>query len=127
MYRKSALLLTTVLAALLVATGSMADTASGSKRIEVYSLSMNYWDTKYGESLSGIVQQLLPNNPSKQQALAQDIIQLNPNAFINGDADRMLANHRLKLPGYMTEPDSKVDPKAYTVETFSWGNIKRPK
>lgn len=103
------------------------NTNSESKRIEVYSLSQNYWDTQSGETLGEIVQHLLPNNPAKQQALKQDIVQLNPNAFISGNADKLLANKRLRLPGYMNQTDSKVNPATTTVETYSWGNIKRPK
>ncbi len=103
------------------------DTNSASKRIEVYSLSQNYWDTQYGETLGEIVLHLLPNNPAKQQALKQDILHLNPDAFISGNADKLLANKRLRLPGYMKQPDSKANPATTTVETYSWGNIKRSK
>jgi len=100
---------------------------SESKRIEVYSLSQNYWDTQYGDTLGGIVLHLLPNNPSKHAALKKDIVQLNPHAFINGDPSQLLANKRLWLPGYMKQADSKVNPANTTVETYSWGNIKRQK
>jgi hypothetical protein len=103
------------------------DTSSNSKRIEVYSLSQNYWDTQRGDTLSSIVFHLLPNNPSKRTALQQDILHLNPGAFIGGDPARLLAGKRLWLPGYMKQPDSKVDPATTQVETFSWGNIKRPR
>ena len=96
-------------------------------RIEVYSLSQNYWDTQYGETLGGIVLHLLPNNPAKHQALKQDIVQLNPHAFIGGNPEQLLANKRLWLPGYMKQADSKVNPSTTIVERYSWGNIKRPK
>ncbi|MCG6937701.1 MAG: hypothetical protein LJE83_05950 [Gammaproteobacteria bacterium] len=98
-----------------------------SRRIEVYVLSQNYWDTKYGDTLDEIVMQLLPNNPSKREALKQDIIQLNPDAFINNDPAQLLANKRLWMPGYMKQADSRVDPETTIVERYSWGNIKRPK
>ena len=98
-----------------------------SKRIEVYPLTQTYWDTHYGESLSEIAATLLPNNPMLQQQLMQDIIKMNPDAFINRDADQLFAERRLWLPNTMSQPDSKVDPSKYTVESFSWGNIKRPK
>jgi hypothetical protein len=103
------------------------DNSSTSKRIEVYSLSQNYWDTQQGDTLSRIVFHLLPNNPSKRAALQQDILHLNPDAFIGGDPARLLAGKRLWLPGYMKQPDSKADPATTTVETYSWGNIKRPR
>ena len=98
-----------------------------STRIEVYSLSQNYWDTQYSDTLGGIVLHLLPNNPAKHQALIQDIVQLNPDAFINGNPDQLLANKRLWLPGYMKQADTKTDPSSTTVERYSWGNIKRAK
>ena len=98
-----------------------------SKRIEVYSLSQNYWDTHYGDTLGEITLHLLPNNPARHKALKRDIVHLNPHAFINGNPEKLLANQRLWLPGYMKQPDSKVAPATTTVETYSWGNIKRPR
>jgi len=98
-----------------------------SKRIEVYSLSQNYWDVQHGDTLSSIAHHLLPNNPAKREALQQDILHLNPSAFIAGQPEKLLAGKRLWLPGYMKQADSKVDPAATTVEVYSWGNIKRPK
>jgi hypothetical protein len=105
-----------------------ADTEQqSSRRIEVYSLSQNYWDTQSGDTLGEIVLSLLPNNPAKHEALMQNIVQLNPDAFIGGDPDKLLANKRLWLPGYMKQADSKVDPGNTIVERYSWGNIKRPR
>ena len=98
-----------------------------SRRIEVYSLSQNYWDTQYGDTLDEIVTQLLPNNTSKREALKQDIVRLNPDAFIKNNPAQLLANKRLWMPGYMKQADSKVDPATTIVESYSWGNIKRPK
>jgi Tfp pilus assembly protein FimV len=98
-----------------------------SKRIEVYSLSQNYWDVQYGDTLGSIAHHLLPNNPLKREALQQDILHLNPQAFINGQPEKLLAGKRLWLPGYMKQADSKTNPSTMDVETYSWGNIKRPK
>lgn len=100
---------------------------TASKRIEVYSLSQNYWDTQYGDTLGSIVHHLLPNNPGKREALQQDILHLNPDAFIGGDPAQLLADKRLWLPGYMKQADSVADPATTTVERYSWGNIKRPR
>ena len=100
---------------------------TNSKRIEVYSLSQNYWDVQYGDTLASIAHHLLPNNPAKRESLQQDILHLNTDAFINGQPEKLLAGKRLWLPGYMKQADSKVNPAARTVETYSWGNIKRPK
>ncbi len=98
-----------------------------SKRIEVYSLSQNYWDVRYGDTLSSIAHHLLPNNPAKREALQQDILLLNSKAFIAGQPEKLLAGKRLWLPGYMKQADSEVDPATTSVETYSWGNIKRLK
>lgn len=95
------------------------------KRVEVYSLSQNYWDTQYGDSLSKISIHLLPNNPSKRDALERDIVRLNPDAFINGNPELLLANKRLWMPGYMKQADSKANPNTTIVESYDWGNIKR--
>lgn len=100
---------------------------SPSKRIEVYSLSQNYWDTQKGETLGEIVQKLLPYNKNMQLKLMQDIIELNPDAFLSNNPDHMQANKRLWLPNNMTKADVKVDQEHYQVQSFSWGNIKRPK
>ena len=101
--------------------------AQGSKRIEVYTLAQSYYDTRPGDTLGEIVAGLLPNNPGKHGALRQEILSLNPEAFIDNNPDRLIAGKRLRLPGYMSEADSRVDPNAYTVESYSWGNIKRPR
>jgi len=95
------------------------------KRIEVYSLSQNYWDTRNGDTLSEIAHHLLPNNPTKRAALQKDILHQNPDAFIGGDPAMLLADKRLWLPGYMKQADSSADPSTTIVETYSWGNIKR--
>ena len=106
---------------------STATQATESKRIEVYSLSQNYWDTQSGDTLSKIVLHLLPNNPSKHAILKQDIVLLNPHAFIGANPERLLAGKRLWLPVYMKQADTKTNPATTTVEQFSWGNIKRPR
>lgn len=129
----------TLLLAVFITSGFLAQTSKAnnynnaddnpavSKRIEVYALSQNYWDTQFGDTLSEIVAQLLPNNPSKHTALKRDIVNLNPNAFINADPARLLADKRLWLPGYMKQADTRTDPSSTTVESYSWGNIKRAK
>ena len=112
-----------LLTALVVSASSAAD----SKRIEVYPLSQHYWDSQAGQTLGEIALSLLPHNPRMQQNLMRDIVKLNPDAFINDDPDHLLANKRLWLPNHLTQADSKVNPSHHSVESFSWGNIKRPK
>ena len=121
MKRKNQLLIS-----LLLALGVAGSALAESKRVEVYSLSQNYWDTQPGETLGEIAAQLLPNNPSMRQKLMADIVNQNPNAFADGNADFMRANSRLWLPNNLIQNDSKVDAERTEVESFSWGNIKRP-
>ena len=97
-----------------------------SKRVEVYSLSQNYWDTQSGETLSQIAAQLLPQNPHIQQKLMADIVVLNPDAFKNNNPDRMMADIRLWLPNNLPQAKDKARTRNTHVEAFSWGNIKRP-
>jgi Tfp pilus assembly protein FimV len=98
-----------------------------SKRIEVYPLSQHYVDTRAGDTLGEIAARLLPNNPRMQQKLMDDILRLNPDAFIERNPDQLLADTRLWLPNHLSKPDSRVDSSRHTVETFSWGNIKKPR
>ena len=98
-----------------------------SKRIEVYALSQNYVDTRSGDTLGEIASRLLPNNPRMQQKLMADILRLNPDAFIERNPNQLRANTRLWLPNHLSKPDSNADSSKYTVESFSWGNIKKPK
>lgn len=97
-----------------------------SKRIEVYSLGQHYWDTQSGETLGEITQQLLPNNLRMHPRLMKDIVALNPEAFQNNNPDRMQANTRIWLPSHLTRPDTAVNRSRTRVESFAWGNIKRP-
>jgi len=99
-----------------------------SKRIVVYPLSQNYVDTHTGDSLSSIAARLLPDNPQLQQHLMAEIFQLNPDAFVGHDPNRLLANIRLWLPNQANNATTaNKDTKNYRVETFSWGSIKRPR
>ena len=98
-----------------------------SQRIEVYPVTQQYWDVSSGDTLSMIAEELLPNNPGMQMRLMNDLLRLNPQAFINNNKDLVIAGTRLWLSGKMTQRDSKVDKKSYNVKTFSWGNIKTPK
>ena len=98
-----------------------------SKRIEVYELSQAYWDTQPGETLGEIVQTLMPDNQYLRAKLMQEIIQLNPNAFTNGDPDKMLANTRLFLPNSTVGTMDKSEAADYSVKQFQWGSIKTPR
>ena len=98
-----------------------------SKRIEVYELSQAYWDTQPGETLGEIVQTLIPDNQYLRAKLMREIVQLNPNAFINGDPGRMLANTRLFLPNSTVGTMHNSEEANYRVKQFQWGSIKTPR
>lgn len=98
-----------------------------SKRIEVYELSQTYVDVVAGDTLGEIAASLLPHNVSLQQQLMQDIMSMNPSAFPDNRAERMLSGKRLFLPNSMQQADSKPGNQTYQVESYSWGNIKRPR
>jgi Tfp pilus assembly protein FimV len=112
-----------LIAGQLVSGVSYAD----SKRIEVYELSQAYWDTQPGETLGEIVQTLMPDNQYLRAKLMREIVQLNPNAFINGDPGRMLANTRLFLPNSTVGTMQKSEEANYSVKQFQWGSIKTPR
>jgi Tfp pilus assembly protein FimV len=98
-----------------------------STRIEVYPLSQNYRDVNRGDTLSGIAAELMPETPNLRQRLMGEIIELNPDAFIDGDPNRLRANTRLWLPNSPERPQADADSSARTVENYSWGSINRPK
>lgn len=103
----------------------MPSAATASRRIEVYSISQQYHDVQPGETLGEIAAGLLPGNPRLQQKLMQEIIVMNPRAFINGNPDRLIAGRRLWLPN--STPGMQED-RAQTgrVESYQWGSIRRP-
>jgi len=98
-----------------------------SQRIEVYSVNQAYWDVQAGETLGEIIKELLPHNSDKHTALMAEIVQLNPDAFINGDPDALKARARLWLPGHIQGLNKKVNKDKYTIKEFSWGYIQQAK
>ena len=95
------------------------------KRIEIYPLSQSYWDVKWGDTLGGIVDTLIPHNAYLQRQLMRDIIRLNPEAFPDGKPHRMLSNRRLWLPNAIKPQQDTARASDYRIETYQWGNIKR--
>ncbi len=98
---------------------------AGSKQVHVYQLSQQYWDVRRGDSLSFIAATLLPAAPRQQQALMRDILELNPDAFIGGNPNRLRANTRLWLPNFVQTPVRTRADRDSRVERYSWGSIKR--
>jgi Tfp pilus assembly protein FimV len=98
-----------------------------STRIEVYPVSQAYYDVYPGDTLGEIATELLPDTPNLRQRLRREIIELNPDAFIDGDPSRLRANARLWLPNSPEQATAGTDSSARTVENYSWGSISRPK
>ena len=108
-------------------TELIADTSQNSKRIEVYSISQNFWDVRQGDSLSGIVLQLIPENKSKRKKLFNEILKLNPHAFIQNNPDNLKTNVRLWLPNGSAVRNIPDKSKKYDIKSFDWGQVYRVK
>lgn len=111
---------------LVVCLGLAVSAWPESIRVHVYKLSQQYWDVRPGDTLGQIVESLLPADKGKQRLLMRDIIELNPDAFIDGSPHRLRANIRLWLPNALQQrPAQKRTGGNVTVERFDWGSIKR--
>lgn len=112
-----------LLLALSSATCASAGSTGEAKRIEVYPLSQNFYDVEAGDSLQQIVLQLLPNQPAQRAQLMQDIVQLNPTAFIRQNPDRLKAGVRLWLPNNPPQSAPQLQSRNLHIESFSWGQV----
>ncbi|MCW8933109.1 MAG: hypothetical protein OQK98_00150 [Gammaproteobacteria bacterium] len=101
--------------------------ASQSKRVEVYSISENFWDVTPGETLGDIVKQLLPDNPGLREKLLYQIVELNPDAFSQSNPDNLKANVRLWLPNNAPAMRQVKDKKLFNVKSYSWGQVYTPR
>lgn len=104
-----------------------AGSTGEAKRIEVYPLSQNFHDVASGETLQQIVLQLLPNRPAQRARLMQDIVQLNPSAFVKQNPNRLKAGVRLWLPNNPPRPAPQLQTSNRHIESFSWGQVIRHK
>jgi hypothetical protein len=111
--------------AFMVCLGWALNACPESIRVHVYPLSQQYWDVRPGDTLSEIVESLLPADMNKQRHLMRTIIELNPDAFIDGDPDRLRANIRLWLPNALQRPVERRTGESVTIERYEWGSIKR--
>jgi Tfp pilus assembly protein FimV len=118
------LLLLTLSSASFASTDNPGSTGEA-KRIEVYPLSQNFHDVASGETLQQIVLQLLPNRPAQRAHLMQDIVQLNPSAFVKQNPNRLKAGVRLWLPNNPPQPAPQPQTRNRHIESFSWGQVIR--
>lgn len=65
---------------------------------EVYNADVRYLHVQKGQTLHNIVRRLYPERVKEWPKLTQDIIKLNPEAFVDNDPAKMKAGSRLKLP-----------------------------
>jgi len=118
------LLLLTLSGATFASTDANNPGSTGeAKRIEVYPLSQNFHDVASGETLQQIVLQLLPNRPAQRTRLMQDIVQLNPSAFVQQNPNRLRAGVRLWLPNNPPRPAPQQQTRNRHIESFSWGQL----
>jgi len=75
-----------------------------SSAAESYNAEVRYLYVQKGQTLHNIIRRLYPNQPKKWPQLKQDIVQLNPHAFVGNDATKMKAGVRLTLPKKVLVP-----------------------
>lgn len=63
-----------------------------------YSAGIRYLHVQKGQTLHNIVKRLYPSRVKEWPKLTNDIVHLNPHAFVNKDPTKMKADVRLKLP-----------------------------
>lgn len=65
---------------------------------EIYDSDIRYLHVQKGQTLHNIVRRLYPQRRKEWQNLTNEIIRLNPHAFVDNDPTKMKADVRLKLP-----------------------------
>lgn len=73
-------------------------TPSISVATEAFNADIRYLHVQKGQTLHNIVSRLYPERVKEWPKLKQDIVKLNPHAFINSDPTKMKAGVRLELP-----------------------------
>jgi len=94
-----------------------------SKTIEVYATSQAYWDVHAGDTLSGIVNQLIKEPSPSREKLSAEIVSLNPNAFINANPNRLKANIRLWLPNGTNDMHNLSSNQTYRITNHPWAQV----
>ena len=77
---------------------------------EIYNADIRYLHVQKGQTLHNIVRRLYPERVKEWPKLTQDIIKLNPEAFVDNDPAKMKAGSRLKLPKRMVVRSTPARP-----------------
>jgi hypothetical protein len=77
---------------------------------EAYNADIRYLHVQKGQTLHNIVRRLYPDRAKEWPKLAQDIVKLNPHAFIDNDPTRMKAGVRLTLPKKVVVRSTPIQP-----------------
>ena len=85
-----------------------------------------YGPVKRGETLSKIAASVKPDGVSLEQMLI-GILRTNPDAFINGNVNRLKAGATLRIPGpeQLAEVPQDAARKEIRVQTADWGRYRR--
>jgi len=77
---------------------------------EIYNADIRYLHVQKGQTLHNIVRRLYPERVKEWPKLTQDIIKLNPEAFVDNDPAKMKAGSQLKLPKRMVVRSTPARP-----------------
>ncbi len=80
--------------------------------ISDYDITDEYGPTKSGQTITLIAQQIRPDKTYSIQKIAKLLYQINPNAFLNNDINRLKNAYILKLPN-LASPDFRKDSYAH--------------
>lgn len=68
------------------------------------SLEQGYWVARPGDRLRAIARRFFPGDRERTNALRNDLFARNPNAFLRGDANALIAGAKLSLPPALAPP-----------------------
>jgi pilus assembly protein FimV len=80
--------------------------------IEEYQTVSNYGPVKPGDLLTFIAQKIRPDDTYAVQKISKLLYQYNPNAFTNGDINKLKVGHILKVPA-LDKPEFRKNSLAY--------------
>lgn len=90
---------------------------------EIYDSDIRYLHVQKGQTLHNIVRRLYPQRRKEWQNLTNEIIRLNPHAFVDNDPTKMKADVRLKLPKKVVVRSNTARLKKVGTVAESSGNV----